>query len=175
MAQVVDINDVLIERENPGDATFKGTEQESLSATQEKMLRQLVRQVRANMKAGEVGDLSKLLGENADNDPEVKIFKSALLKDIEQHPELYQEDMDESEMMEGLRNKIEEIEKEQKANEPGFLSKAWDFGKNALGIASAVAAPVGTALTIGNFFTGKGYHKRRRRKLKNKRKKYTKK
>ncbi len=177
--QSVDIQDLLIERENPGDATFVGNEQESLSGTQEKQLRQLVRQVRANMKAGETGDLAKLFEEGADNDPDVKVFKNALLKDIEEHPELYEREFSEAEAAEILKQVEEQKKKEEEANKPGFLSKAWNFGKGALGIASAIAAPVATGLTIASHFSGKGYRRRRKKlkklkKLKNKRKKYTK-
>ena len=93
--QSSDIQDYLIPRENPGDATFIGNQQESLSAEQESQLRQVVRQVRANCKAGEVKDLEKLFDTS---DPQAKKFQEALLKDVEQNPDLYRKDIVEAEI-----------------------------------------------------------------------------
>ena len=109
--QSEDINDYLIPRENPGDAVFIGDQQESLSAEQEKALRLLVRQVRANCKAGEVKDLERLFDTS---DPRSKKFQEALIRDAEENPDMYKKDIIEAEI--NQINKVADTKEKEGSN-----------------------------------------------------------
>lgn len=165
--QVEDLNNYLLPRDDPGDAVFKGTEQETLSATQERQLRQLVRQVRAQCKAGEANDLLRLFDTT---NPEAIIFRNALAKDINDHPEMYKKD-------------IKEGEEDKENKGPGSWGDGLKkFGKGALWYVAPTALIAGApylwsgakwaANGIKGLFTGGKHKNKKHTKRIKKRKKY---
>jgi hypothetical protein len=173
--QIEDLEDYLIPRDDPGDATFKGTEQETLSASQEGKLRQLVRQVRAQYDTGNAKDLLKLFDTT---NPESVIFRQALAKDIEEHPELYKE----NEELKKQKEKAAEEYAEKKVDERSWSRIGKNFAKGAAWFALPTIAFAGVPKLwhgvkwVGSkakgLFGGKYKNKKRSKNKIKKRKKY---
>lgn len=84
------IADYLVPQENPGDVTFVGNRQQSLSVDQERELGKLVRRVRNNYNVSQAKEFLKLF--DTEN-PDALLFQGAILNDIQNHPERYKQDI----------------------------------------------------------------------------------